>query len=158
MDYKIYFKQYKTARNILRLKKLDEQELIRLKLESQIPSVKAQVITDMPTIHNDESPVERFAVKSEEEQQRLDMQISELQKDIYKLQREVAQAEGCLDILGNVERFVIEQYYLEELKWPLLADAYQCRYKKYLNVNQLIIIRNDALKKVERYLEQAKIA
>lgn len=149
MDYKTYFKKYKSNRSMLKIKKDEEQQLIRELLEIQRPSIKAQIISDMPMVHGEEnSPVERFAVQSEKKQEELNAKLKVLQDDIFSLQCEVNKAEACLECLTHRERFTIEQYYLEDLNWPMISNAYQCRYKQYISIRQLQRIEREARKKI----------
>ncbi len=156
-DYKQYFKKYKTNRSLLKIKKDEEQQIIRELLEIQTPSIKAQVITDMPITHGeDNSPVERFAVQSEERQEKLNSRLKIVQNEVFSLQCEVNKAEACLDILRDRERFVINHYYIEEAEsWEQVANAYQCHYREWKSIRQLINYRNNALYKITEFFKIA---
>lgn len=154
MDYKIYFKQYKTNLSLMALKNIEKQQLMRDILEVKEPSVKAQVITDMPICHGeDNSSVERFVVKAEEQLEKLNDKLCIVRNEVFNLQCACDEAEAYLNVLGSEERYIIEQRYIQQLKWPLVADAYQCRYLKRLEVNRLIILHNDALKKIDELIK-----
>ena len=154
MDYKIYFKQYKTNLSLLALKNIERQQLMRDILESKEPSVKAQVITDMPLgDHSNESSVEKFAVRSEERLEELNARLHIVENDVFDLRCVCDEAEAYLGVLGSEERYIIEQRYIEQLKWPLVADAYQYRYKKRLEERRLINIHNIALGKINELLK-----
>jgi hypothetical protein len=153
-DYKQYFRQYKINRSLLKIKKDEEQQLIRELLEIQQPSIKAQIITDMPITRGEEnSPVERFAVQSEEKQEKLNATLKIVQNEVFELQCLVNKAEACLECLTHRERFTIEQYYLEDLNWPMVSNAYQCRYKQYISIRTLQRIERDAVKKISGILK-----
>lgn len=154
-DYKQYFKKYKTSKSLLKIKKDEEQQIIRDLLEIQIPSIKAQVITGMPITHGeDNSSVERFVVQSEEKQEKLNGRLKIIQNEVFNLQCDVNKAEACLECLTHRERFTIEQYYLEDLNWPMVSNAYQCRYKQYISIRQLKRIETIARKKIDDVLKQ----
>lgn len=154
MDYKIYFKQYKTNLSLLALKNIERQQLMRDILEIKEPSVKAQVITDMPICHGeDNSSVERFVVRSEERLLELNVRLKLVEDECFNFKCKCDEAEAYLSVLGSEERYIIEQRYIEQLKWPLVADAYQCRYKKRLDVNRLIILHNIALEKINELIK-----
>jgi hypothetical protein len=153
MDYKTYFKQYKTNRSLLKIKKDEEQQLIRELFEIQTPSIKAQEISDMPLVHSDTSPVERFAVRSEKLQEELNAKLKVIQGEVFELQCKVNKAEACLENLTHRERFTIEQYYLEDLNWPMVSNAYQCRYRQYISIRQLQRIEREARSKISEILQ-----
>lgn len=155
-DYKQYFRQYKTNLSLLKLKEIEDTNLFREINEVKNPSVKAQVITDMPITHGEEnSPVERFVVAKEKRLEELYAKRSKLQEEMRLIENEIIRCEACLDILDNKERYIIEQYYLEGLEWSLVSNAYQCKYQRWISVKQLIIIRNNAIDKIEKLLKSA---
>lgn len=149
MDYKIYFKQYKTNLSLLALKNIERQQLNRDILESKEPSVKAQVITDMPICHGEDvSSVERFVVKSEERLEELNARLKVVDNDIFNLQCACNESEAYLNVLSNKERFIIEQFYIQDLEWELVANAYQCHYQQFRTIRILKDIRDCGLAKI----------
>lgn len=153
IDFKKFFKQYKMDKARYGLLKIEEQQINKEILCSKEPSVKAQVITDMPTQHNPDSPVERFAVQSEQRQIELNAKLIIVQNELFELKCKVDKVEIYLDVLGSEERFIIEQKYIESLKWPNVEDVFQCKYKKRLNTNRLLIIHNMAIKQIEQLMQ-----
>jgi len=153
MDYKQYFKQYKTNRSLLSLKNIEKQQILREILDSQDVGIAAQIISDMPSIHSTESVVERLAVRREEQQLELNVRLKLIENDMFSLQCSCNQAEAYLSVLGSEERFVVEQYYLEELSFPQVADAYQCHYKERREIRALQYLQESALKKINGLLK-----
>lgn len=152
MDYKIYFKQYKTNLSLLALKNIERQQLMRDILESKEPSVKAQVITDMPMQHSNESSTERFVVRSEEQMEELNARLHIVENEYFDLKCKCDEAEAYLNVLSNKERYIIEQFYLEDLEWSLVQNAYQCYYKEWRTIKQLKEIRNKGLAKINNLI------
>jgi hypothetical protein len=104
-------------------------------------------------VHGEEnSPVERFAVKSEQLIQEIKAKLKACQDEVFDLQCDVNKAEACLECLTHRERFTIEQYYLEDLNWPMVSNAYQCRYKQYISIRQLQRIEREARQKIKHIL------
>jgi hypothetical protein len=149
-DYKQYFSDYKKYKVWIADKCLEKSKLIKEQLENKIPSVKAQRITDMPVCHGDDpSPVTRFLIQSEEKNENLQQKIDLLQTEIDQYVAEVQAIDSRLAFLKDIERFVLDQYYIQGLEdWTLVQDAFQCRYKRWISDKQLRRIRNEAMDKL----------
>lgn len=147
MDYKTHFKQYKKYNIWIADKCLEKTKLVKQQLENRIPSVKAQIITDMPTMHSNESTVERFVVKSEELEQELKIKIDLIQAEIDEYTAEIQAIDSRLAYLTSEQRFILEQYYIKELSWELISKVHQAKFQKNsaLQVQSLIDIRNKAI-------------
>lgn len=156
MDYKTYFKQYKTNLSLLKLKKIDEQNIYKEIQEVKHPSVKAQIITDMPMNHGDDpSPVERFAVKSEERVEILEEKLEEIKRKLQEIENSIIKAEACMGVLSNKERYIVEQYYIQELDWWIVAEEFNKKYNQRREIRQLQRILSEANEKMDELLKCA---
>ena len=61
------------------------------------------------------------------------------------LKKEVERVTNLLSQLSVEEAFIIDMYYINNTKWDYVSQQYVERFKKTKTINQLILIRNNAL-------------
>lgn len=75
--------------------------------------------------------------------------IREIKSRMYRLEMEVRQVDAMLTVLGKMQRFIIEQYYIEGCKWPEIAEQIELNFKQTYALNTLYAWRDKALEKMD---------
>lgn len=75
----------------------------------------------------------------------LERKISEIKEEQTVLKKEVERVTNLLSQLSVEEAFIIDMYYINNTKWDYVSQQYVERFKKTKTINQLILIRNNAL-------------
>ena len=86
-------------------------------------SLQATTIKDMPT-----SFTNKFSSTVENIVCNIDSQISDAQKEINKLVKDIKTVEILIDTLGAKHKFLLESIYIDELTWNEIGLEYKKRY------------------------------
>lgn len=81
-----------------------------------------------------------------EDREELERKIEKLKKDKDILNKKVVRVKNLLNQLSGEEEFVIKEYYMRKSKWDYVANEYFVEYQKPKSINQLLNIRDNALK------------
>lgn len=150
-------REYKS--NLSKLK-LIECSMKQIESEIQVlePSyISAYAFSDTPPskTYKISSPVENIVLAEEakkEKVNRLKDQLWDLARERMELKLRIEEVEAYLTALGAEERFVIEQFYFEELTWRMVADKYRKEFGNYISREPLRKKKKAALEKMEKIL------
>lgn len=76
----------------------------------------------------------------------LERKIKECEEEENRLNKIIVRVKNLLDQLSKEERFVITSYYLDKSKWDYVSNQYFIEYNKPKSINQLLNIRDTAIK------------
>jgi len=119
--------------------------------------MRAKTVTDIPVSHDNQfqSSTEKAALSYHDERVwkpedsfNIRSRIKEIKSRMYRLEMEVRQVDAMLTVLGKMQRFIIEQYYIEGCKWPEIAEQIELNFKQAYALNTLYAWRDKALEKM----------
>lgn len=76
----------------------------------------------------------------------LKTKINEYQNIKDMLDKKIVRVKNLLNQLSEDEEFVIRKYYMKKSKWDYVANQYFMEYQKTKSINQLLNIRDKAIK------------
>lgn len=85
----------------------------------------------------------------------LERKIKECEEEENRLNKIIVRVKNLLDQLSKEERFVITSYYLDKSKWDYVSNQYFIEYNKPKSTNQLLNIRDTAIKSMLDILNTA---
>lgn len=83
---------------------------------------------------------------NKEDRQELERKIRECEQIEAELDKKIVRVQNMLEQLSKEQKFVITSYYLEKSKWDYVANEYYEEYNKPKSINQLLNIRDEAMK------------
>lgn len=85
----------------------------------------------------------------------LENKIEQCKKEIDKLNKVIVRVNNVLQQLSNEEEFIIKSYYMRRSKWDYVANEYYEEFQKPKSINQLLNIRDNAMKSMLEILNTA---
>lgn len=85
----------------------------------------------------------------------LENKIEQCKKEIEKLNKVIVRVNNMLQQLSNEEEFIIKSYYMRKAKWDYVANEYYEEFQKPKSINQLLNIRDNAMKSMLEILNTA---
>lgn len=85
----------------------------------------------------------------------LENKIEQCKKEIEKLNKVIVRVNNMLQQLSNEEEFIIKSYYMRRAKWDYVANEYYEEFQKPKSINQLLNIRDNAMKSMLEILNTA---
>lgn len=76
----------------------------------------------------------------------LERKILECEAEEKRLNKQIVRVKNLLNQLSKEQNFIITSYYLEKSKWDYVSKQYYEEYKKPKSINQLLNIRDTAIK------------
>ena len=76
----------------------------------------------------------------------LERKILECEAEEKRLNKQIVRVKNLLNQLSKEQNFIITSYYLEKSKWDYVSKQYYEKYKKPKSINQLLNIRDTAIK------------
>lgn len=76
----------------------------------------------------------------------LERKIAECEAEEKRLDKQIVRVKNMLNQLSEDEKFVMTTYYMQKSKWDYVSNKYYEEYKKPKSVNQLLNIRDKAMK------------
>ena len=83
---------------------------------------------------------------NKEDRQFLQTKLEELNKLKDELDKKIVRVENMINQLSAEEKFVIKIYYMEKSKWDYVSQQYCIEFQKPKSINQLLNIRDTAIK------------
>lgn len=83
---------------------------------------------------------------NKEDREDLKRRIERLKKDKEILDKKVVRVKNLLNQLSGEEEFIVKEYYMRKSKWDYVANEYYEEFQKPKSINQLLNIRDNALK------------
>lgn len=83
---------------------------------------------------------------NKEDRQFLQTKLEELNKLKDELDKKIVRVENMINQLSAEEKFVIKIYYMEKSKWDYVSQQYCMEFQKPKSINQLLNIRDTAIK------------
>lgn len=85
----------------------------------------------------------------------LENKIEQCKKEIDKLNKIIVRVNNMLQQLSSEEEFIIKSYYMRRSKWDYVANEYYEEFQKPKSINQLLNIRDNAMKSMLEILNTA---
>lgn len=63
-----------------------------------------------------------------------------------ELEKKIVRVENMINQLSAEEKFIIKIYYMEKSKWDYVSQQYCMEFQKPKSINQLLNIRDTAIK------------
>ena len=76
----------------------------------------------------------------------LERKIRECEAEEKRLDKQIVRVKNMLNQLSEDEKFIMTTYYMQKSKWDYVSNRYYEEYKKPKSVNQLLNIRDKAIK------------
>ena len=76
----------------------------------------------------------------------LERKMLECEEEEKRLNKQIVRVKNLLNQLSKEQNFIITSYYLEKSKWDYVSKQYYEEYKKPKSINQLLNIRDTAIK------------
>lgn len=76
----------------------------------------------------------------------LEKKILQCEEEEKRLDKIIVRVKNLLNQLTREEKFIITSYYLEKSKWDYVSNQYFIEYQKPKSINQLLNIRDEAIK------------
>lgn len=76
----------------------------------------------------------------------LERKISELTEIKDELDKKIVRVKNLLQQLSAEEEFIIKIYYMQKSKWDYVSQQYCVEFQKPKSINQLLNIRDSAIK------------
>jgi len=83
---------------------------------------------------------------NKEDREDLKRRIERLKKDKEILDKKVVRVKNLLNQLSGEEEFIVKEYYMRKSKWDYVANEYYEEFQKPKSINQLLNIRDNALR------------
>lgn len=83
---------------------------------------------------------------NEEDRVYLEKKILECNKLEAELDKKIVRVKNMINQLSKEQKFIIKTYYLEKSKWDYVANEYYEEFNKPKSINQLLNIRDEAVK------------
>ena len=109
-------------------------------IHSNTNKVSDKVLNTAMNYHREERHINK------EDRQFLQTQLEELTKLKDELDKKIVRVENMINQLSAEEKFVIKIYYMEKSKWDYVSQQYCMEFQKPKSINQLLNIRDTAIK------------
>jgi len=109
-------------------------------IHSNTNKVSDKVLNTVMNYHREERHVNK------EDRQFLQTKLEELNKLKDELDKKIVRVENMINQLSAEEKFVIKIYYMEKSKWDYVSQQYCMEFQKPKSINQLLNIRDTAIK------------
>lgn len=109
-------------------------------IHSNTNKVSDKVLNTAMNYHREERHINK------EDRQFLQTKLEELNKLKDELDKKIVRVENMINQLSAEEKFVIKIYYMEKSKWDYVSQQYCMEFQKPKSINQLLNIRNTAIK------------
>lgn len=109
-------------------------------IHSNTNKISDKVLNTVMNYHREERHINK------EDRQFLQTKLEELNKLKEELDKKIVRVENMINQLSTEEKFVIKIYYMEKSKWDYVSQQYCMEFQKPKSINQLLNIRNTAIK------------
>lgn len=109
-------------------------------IHSNTNKVSDKVLNTAMNYHKEERHINK------EDRQFLQTELEELNKLKDELDKKIVRVENMINQLSAEEKFVIKIYYMEKSKWDYVSQQYCMEFQKPKSINQLLNIRDTAIK------------
>lgn len=109
-------------------------------IHSNTNKVSDKVLNTAMNYHKEERHINK------EDRQFLQTKLEELNKLKDELDKKIVRVENMINQLSAEEKFVIKIYYMEKSKWDYVSQQYCIEFQKPKSINQLLNIRDTAIK------------
>lgn len=109
-------------------------------IHSNTNKVSDKVLNTAMNYHKEERHINK------EDRQFLQTKLEELTKLKDELDQKIVRVENMINQLSAEEKFVIKIYYMEKSKWDYVSQQYCMEFQKPKSINQLLNIRDTAIK------------
>jgi hypothetical protein len=109
-------------------------------IHSNTNKVSDKVLNTAMNYHREERHINK------EDRQFLQTKLEELTKLKDELDKKIVRVENMINQLSAEEKFVIKIYYMEKSKWDYVSQQYCMEFQKPKSINQLLNIRDTAIK------------
>ena len=109
-------------------------------IHSNTNKVSDKVLNTAMNYHREERHI------NTEDRQFLQTKLEELTKLKDELEKKIVRVENMINQLSAEEKFVIKIYYMEKSKWDYVSQQYCMEFQKPKSINQLLNIRDTAIK------------
>ena len=109
-------------------------------IHSNTNKVSDKVLNTAMNYHKEERHINK------EDRQFLQTKLEELNKLKDELDKKIVRVENMINQLSAEEKFVIKIYYIEKSKWDYVSQQYCMEFQKPKSINQLLNIRDTAIK------------
>lgn len=109
-------------------------------IHSNTNKVSDKVLNTVTNYHREERHINK------EDRQFLQTKLEELNKLKDELDKKIVRVENMINQLSAEEKFVIKIYYMEKSKWDYVSQQYCMEFQKPKSINQLLNIRDTAIK------------
>lgn len=109
-------------------------------IHSNTNKVSDKVLNTVMNYHREERHINK------EDRQFLQTKLEELNKLKEELDKKIVRVENMINQLSAEEKFVIKIYYMEKSKWDYVSQQYCMEFQKPKSINQLLNIRDTAIK------------
>jgi hypothetical protein len=112
-----------------------------------------------PPSGNSESKTEKIALNLDKERDRLKPNTNKLfeekrslEQRIAPIEREIKETEIILSVLGKEERFVIESWFFDGLRIPMIQEGYYQKFKSFPAYNTIRRMKDRAISRMEEVI------
>ena len=109
-------------------------------IHSNTNKISDKVLNTVMNYHREERHINK------EDRQFLQTKLEELNKLKDELDKKIVRVENMINQLSAEEKFVIKIYYMEKSKWDYVSQQYCMEFQKPKSINQLLNIRDTAIK------------
>lgn len=109
-------------------------------IHSNTNKVSDKVLNTAMNYHREERHINK------EDRQFLQTKLEELNKLKDELDKKIVRVENMINQLSAEEKFVVKIYYMEKSKWDYVSQQYCMEFQKPKSINQLLNIRDMAIK------------
>ena len=109
-------------------------------IHSNTNKISDKVLNTAMNYHREERHINK------EDRQFLQTKLEELNKLKDELDKKIVRVENMINQLSTEEKFVIKIYYMEKSKWDYVSQQYCMEFQKPKSINQLLNIRDTAIK------------
>lgn len=109
-------------------------------IHSNTNKVSDKVLNTAMNYHKEERHINK------EDRQFLQTKLEELNRLKDELDKKIVRVENMINQLSAEEKFVIKIYYMEKSKWDYVSQQYCMEFQKPKSINQLLNIRDTAIK------------
>ena len=109
-------------------------------IHSNTNKISDKVLNTVMNYHREERHINK------EDRQFLQTKLEELNKLKEELDKKIVRVENMINQLSTEEKFVIKIYYMEKSKWDYVSQQYCMEFQKPKSINQLLNIRDTAIK------------
>lgn len=89
---------------------------------------------------------------NKEDREYLERKIEQCNKEIDRLNKIIVRVKNIMNPLSKEEKFVIQAFYMDELKWDSISDEYYEEFRKPKSIKRLQTYRDTALKRMLKIL------